>query len=347
MEMYGKKITIYSPGSYDKLLVTDFLIPKLQDNEVLIECRACGVNFADCCIRMGVYRSANEFVGWPITPGFEVSGIVIATGKNVNNVSVGQKVLGITLFGGYTSHLIIPADQVFPLPNSFTYSEGASFPTIFLTAYYGLLELAHSHEGDRILVHSAAGGVGSALIQLANLSGCRVAGVVGNETKVNAVKQLGAEIVIDKSSCDLWKELKKSFPTGFDIILDANGPETLKQSYNHLDKGGKLIVYGFHTMLSKSRGKVNWIKAAWDYLTIPKFNPLTMTNENKSIMAFNLSYLFDKKDVLNKAMLQLLYWADNKQISLPSITTYALDRVSDAHRALESGNTIGKLVLIP
>lgn len=340
-----QKIVIERPGGYDQLKLKELReFPAIREDEVLIECRACGVNFADCCVRMGVYRSAKEFVGWPITPGFEVSGIIKKIGSRVSKFNIGQRVIGLTLFGGYCSHLAVSAQQVFPLPDFLSFEEGAGFPTIFLTASYGLLELARPKKGNKILIHSAAGGVGSALVQLGKLAGCYVVGVVGATHKVEEAKKLGADVVIDKSTQNLWNQAKQISPNGYDVILDANGPETLKQSYRHLALCGKLIIYGFHTMLTKGRGKPNWLKVMWDYLTTPRFNPMNITNENRSIMAFNLSYLFSK-DELSSAMYQLIGWMEKGLLHLPKITTFPLKEAAKAHKALESGSTTGKLVL--
>lgn len=334
-----KKIVIDKAGSYDQLHLREFPDPKPGFGEVLIETKAIGVNFADCCVRMGVYSSAKEFVGWPITPGFEVSGVVKAIGEGVTRFKPGQKVMAVTFFGGYATHIVVKESLVFPLPEHLSFEEGAALPAIFLTAYYALFELAHPHPGDTVLVHSAAGGVGSVLVQLAKQAGCRVVGVVGASHKVNAVQ---ADLVIDKSNTSLWKEAKRFSPTGYDVILDANGIETLSESYKHLSVGGKLVVYGFHTMFSKGRGTPNWLKMAWDYIRTPRFNPLDMTNANHSVLAFNLSYLFGKVEFLNHAMQRML---QNPKLTPPRITTYSLADAAQAHRDLESGQTVGKLVL--
>lgn len=341
-----KKIVIDKAGNYDQLKIKEFPDPKPGPGEILIETRAIGVNFADCCVRMGVYSSAKEFIGWPITPGFEVSGVILAVGEGVTRFKPGQSVIAVTFFGGYSTHVVVREELVFSLPPTLTYEEGAAIPAVFLTAYYALFELAHPHLRDTILVHSAAGGVGSALVQLAKQAGCKVVGVVGSSHKVEAVNKLGADLVIDKSKVDLWKEAEKFSPTGYDVILDANGIETLSESYRHLSAGGKLIVYGFHTMFSKGRGSPNWIKMAWDYLRTPRFNPLNMTNANHSVMAFNLSYLFNKVSFLNDAMHTILRSIEEKRLIAPTVTTYPLEKAADAHRSLESGLTVGKLVLL-
>ncbi len=342
-----KKVVIDSPGSYDKLVLRKCPDPIPGKGEICIETRAIGVNFADCCVRMGVYSSAKKFIGWPITPGFEVSGIVRSVGEGVDRFSPGDKVVAVCFFGGYATQVVVREHLAFPLPSQISFEQAAALPTVFLTAYYAMHELVHPRSEDCILVHSAAGGVGSMLVQLGKRAGCRVVGVVGAEHKVNEVKSLGADFVIDKSKGNLWGEAAQFAPKGYDAIYDANGIETLAQSYRHLSSGGKLVVYGFHTMFSKGRGTPNWIKMAWDYLRTPRFNPLNMTNDNHSVLAFNLSYLFDKVHFLGAAIEILLREIAEKKLAPPRINTFSLENVSEAHRALEAGNTVGKLLLIP
>ncbi len=342
-----KKIVIHSPGNYEKIHIEQHPDPEPGPEEIVIEVKASGVNFADCLIRMGMYQSAREFVGWPITPGFEVAGIVKEVGKNASRFRKGQRVVAITLFGGYTSDLVVREDYAFPLSEKLSFEEGASIPAVFLTAYYALFELVHPHKNDLMLVHSSAGGVGSTLVQMGKLAGCQVVGVVGSSHKVEYVESLGADLVIDQSTQDLWKEAEKFAPKGFDVILDANGGASLRRDYDHLNFGGKLVVYGFHTMFSKNRGIPNWFKLIWEYFKIPRFNPLYMTNENRSILAFNLSYMVQKIDILRPAMEQIFKWIDEGKLNVPQIKTYPLENAADAQKDLETGQTIGKLILKP
>jgi NADPH:quinone reductase-like Zn-dependent oxidoreductase len=307
------------------------------------------VNFADCIVRMGLYESAKKYVGWPITPGFEVSGRVVAVGEGVADVMRGAEVIAVTRFGGYATHVVVPRDQIFRVPRALHASQAAAFPAVFLTAYYALFDLANVRKGFRVLVHSAAGGVGGALVQLAKIAGCQVVGVVGRSEKVDVVRALGADHVIDKSREDLWRMARRYAPDGYDVVLDANGVATLAESFAHLASPGRLVVYGFHSMMRTAEGKPSLVKLAADYLRTPRFNPLTMTNENKSVLAFNLSYLFEpaNKAIFLEAMETLLSWVDEGKIAPPGVRELPLDRVADAHRALESGKTTGKLVLIP
>jgi hypothetical protein len=160
---------------------------------------------------------------------------------------------------------------------------------VHLTAYHGLLQNVVIRPGMKVLVHSAGGGVGSALVQLCKLHDLHVVGVVGATHKVDYVRQLGADAVIDKSTRSLWDEAERLCPGGYDLVFDANGPQTLAQSYAHLKPTGKLLVYGFHGLLPKQGGRISYLKAALGLLRMPRFNPLRMTAENKGVVAFNLS----------------------------------------------------------
>jgi synaptic vesicle membrane protein VAT-1 len=286
-------------------------------------------------------------VGWPITPGFEFAGTVAKVGPRVSDVQVGARVFGVTRFDGYATHVAVPRDQIFAMPAGLTAEEAAAFPAVFLTAHYALFDLANVRAGWRILVHSAAGGVGGALLQLAKVAGCTTVGVVGSTAKVEAARRLGATHVIDKSREDLWRMAKRYAPDGYDVVLDANGAATLRESYAHTGSPGRLVIYGLHTMMSKGRGKPSWPKLALDYLRTPRFDPLRLTNDNKSILAFNLSYLFERRSIFTAAIETMTGWLAEGKISPPPTQSFSMDRVADAHRALESGETVGKLVLVP
>ena len=332
-----KRVSIDKAGGYERLAIVEGAGPSKRSGEVLVNVEAIGVNFADCIVRMGLYESAKKYVGWPITPGFEVAG----------TTDDGRKVVAVTRFGGYATALVVPENQVFPIPAGWSAAEAAAFPSVHLTAWYALHELCRARKGTRILVHSAGGGVGSALVLLGKLAGARVVGVVGGAHKVEHVKKLGADVVIDKRTQDLWREVERAEPDGYDIVLDANGVETLRASYKHLAPTGRLVIYGFHTMMSRGRGTPSWPKLAVDFLRTPRFDPLAMTNDNKSVMAFNLSYLFERTDILAESMGTLLALANEGKLPPPKVTTFPFERVQEAHRALESGETLGKLVLLP
>lgn len=342
-----KKVVIEKPGGYRCLQIREIATPEPGAGEVLVEITGAGVNFADVVIRMGLYKSARQYVGWPITPGFDFAGRVVKCGAGVAALAAGSPVFGVTRFGAYATHVCVPRHQVFPIAkdSKFSLDQWAAFPTAFLTAYFALFQNFVLRPGMQMLVHSAAGGVGGALVQLGRIAGCRMTAVVGAGHKVPAARALGAEAVIDKGSENLWARAEQICPQGFDVVFDGNGPSTLKQSYRHLKPTGKLVTYGFHSMFSKRGGFPNYFKLAVQYFKIPRWNPLNLTNDNKSLMAFNLSYLFERRELLAEAIQDLVKWVEAGRIKAPTVQRFALENVADAHRALESGQTVGKLIL--
>ncbi len=341
-----QRIVIDRPGGYAALRLVESADPAPGTGEIAIAVEACGVNYADGIVRMGLYASARELHGYPITPGFEVAGRIAALGDGVEGWSIGEPVIGVTLFGGYTSRIVLPSDRVFRRPPPLDAGQAAAIPTVFLTAWFMVHEQVHPRAGDCWLVHSAAGGVGGALAQLGRIAGVRVVGVVGASHKVDAARAAGCTEVIDKSRDDLWARARALAPTGFDAAFDANGVSTLRGSWNHLAPMGKLLIYGFASMLPRN-GRLNWLRLAWDWLRTPRFNPLQMTQSNRSVLACNLSFLSAHAGRLAEGMHWLLARFESGQLQAPPVTTYPLERAADAQRALESGRTTGKLVLTP
>jgi NADPH:quinone reductase-like Zn-dependent oxidoreductase len=341
-----KKVVIHKPGGYRQLTIEECPDPEPAGDEVLIDVHAAGVNFADCVTRMGLYASARHYEGYPLTPGFEAAGTVRKTGAQISDLEPGTVVMAVSRFSAQATKLVVPRRQVFRVPAMLTLAQAAGLPAAALTAWFALFELAHVRSGDSLLVHSAAGGVGSMLVQMGKLAGCKVTGVVGATHKVETVCALGADSVIDKSRQDLWTEAERVAANGFDVVLDANGVTTLRESYRHLAPVGRLVVYGFHGMLQTRQGVPNRLRLAMDYLRTPRFSPFDLTTQNRSVLGFNLSYLFDRRDTLQRGMDAIIGWVESGKLKLPALTTYPLELVADAHRDLESGRTTGKLVLL-
>ncbi|MBJ02433.1 MAG: zinc-binding dehydrogenase [Planctomycetes bacterium] len=356
-----RSVVIRRPGGHKRLVMEELPDPSPGPGEILVATEAIGVNYADCIVRMGLYASAKEYVGWPITPGFEFAGKVLALGADVRPAApgtelpaVGDAVVGLSRFGAYSTHVCVPARNLFPLPGGLSPVEAAALPVNFLTAWYALEELAPVGPGSRVLVHSAAGGVGSMAIQVARARGAEVTAVVGAPHKVATARELGATHVIDKSSSMLWPAAAEcagagagASPAGFQVILDANGTETLRRGYGHLAPEGRLVTYGFASLLARGAARPNPLRLAWGWLRRPRFDPLEMINANKSVMGFNLSYLFHRQEAVSRALARLNELLGSNRLKLPPITPYPLTDVAGAHGDLESGSTVGKLVLIP
>lgn len=339
-------IQVSKPGGHEQLRLVDLPRAEPAPNEARVVTRAIGVNYADCIVRMGLYASAKDYVGWPITPGFEFSGTVDALGGGVTGLVPGQEVFGVTRFGGYASHVVAPAHQLFALPAGWSHAQAASFPTVFLTAWYALRELCKLRPGMRVLIHSAAGGVGGASTQVAVACGCEVTAVVGAPHKVETARASGAAHVLDRSQVRLEPALTAIAPQGFDVVLDPNGPATLAQSYRHLGPAGRLIVYGFHTLMARGKDRPSYLKLVSGYLRTPRFNPFDMNQHNKGVLGFNLSYLFERSPLLAEAMKELMAWVESGKIWPLPLTEVPFSEVARAHEALESAQSVGKLVLM-
>ncbi len=342
----ARRVRIASPGGWDHLTIETFTCPKPGPDEIQIDVAAIGINFADIAVRQGLYSSAKKFVGWPITPGFEVSGVVSAVGAQAkNSFKPGDRVLAATFFGGYSSRVTVGAAYARRIPGHLGFAEAAGIPAVFTTAYYAVNWLARVHPGSRALVHSAAGGVGLALIQLLKAQGCQVVGVVGSGAKTATARRYGADAVIDKSTQEWWTGAERASPAGFDLIFDPNGLSTLRQSYEHLAPGGLLFIYGFQSMLSGARGRQNPLALAQGYVRTPRFNPFDMVKTNRSIMAFNISYLYDRADILREAFDYIVSGFTGKHFMTLPTKTYPFQEVAKAHQDIESGKTTGKLIL--
>lgn len=340
-------ISIAKAGGFERLELLEAADPVPGPGEVLVKTRAIGVNFADVVIRLGLYESAKKYVGWPITPGFEVSGEVSALGEGVTDLAVGDRVFGVTRFGGYASDICVPRGQLFRVPEKLSHAQAATFCAVHLTAFYALRELVRTRPGQSVLVHSAAGGVGLAALQLAHADGLRSIGVVGSAHKRDIAKSFGADHVIDKSSEDLWREVERLEPDGLHLVLESNGAETLSRSYAHLRPTGRLVIYGFTGFLSRGSARPNWPKVAFDFLRIPRFHPLELVSANKGVIGFNLSYLFEEQTLLGEAMGRMLGELESGVLKPLPVTEFPLASAGAAHEALQSGTTTGKLALIP
>lgn len=337
-----KAVVVDKPGGHERLLLKDLPSADVGPNDVRIAVSHAGVNFADCVVRMGHYEAAKG--KYPITPGFEFAGVVAEAGAGVTHVKKGERVFGFTRFGGYSSEIVVPEHQAYAIPAGWSEEECAGIPAVFMTAWYALRRVARVDAGERVLVHSAAGGVGIALCQLASLMGCEVVGVVGMEKKIEVAKGYGASHVVVRSD-RLWQDLEKVAPDGFDVIFDSNGVKTVKEGYKRLRRGGRVVVYGAADILPRGSDKPNLIGLAINYLKVPRFSPFGMTLENRGLLGFNVVFLFDKLDIIRRGMGELVEWMRDGKIKKVPTTCFPMEQVVEAHRALESGTTVGKMIL--
>lgn len=333
---------VQRPGGYEGLRLDHTPIDDPGPGQVQVAVRACGINFADVSVRLGLYKAAEGL--YPLCPGLELAGIVRAVGKDVAAFREGDRVFGATRFGGYASVVNCPPEHLWTMPARWGFNRGATFPVAYLTAAHALYQVGNLRPADLVMVHSAAGGVGTALLHLLKKEKNVSVGVVGRSEKVHAAREAGATYVIDRGRENLWQRAAEISPSGYDLILDAVGYATLRGSYRHLKPGGRLLVYGFASMFSPS-GRKNYLSLIWRYFRTPRFNPFDLTLSNKTVSGFNLIFLFEKAAVFRERMNDLLTWDREGLLPTMPTTVYAFEEVAAAHRAMESGKTMGKLVL--
>ena len=333
-----RRVRIHRPGGYHRLRLERFTPPAPGPGQVRVRTAASGVNFADGLVRMGIYAPARRYVGWPITPGFEVAGSVDAVGAGLDAAAwCGRAVVALTRFDGYAEAVVVDADLVLPLPAGWSMAEGAAFAVNALTARHALA-LADAPAGAAVLVHSAAGGVGHWLVQLARAAGLAVTGSVGRAAKHDAVIAAGASRCLVRGGGD-----DRADATAYRAVFDAQGPASWRRSYRRLAPTGRLVVYGAHG-LTGGGGLRRW-RGGWQYLTRPRFDPLALCADNRGVLGFNLAYLFDRRAAMREDLDAVVALVEAGTVRLPAITSLPLDGVAEAHRRLESGATVGKLVL--
>jgi len=308
--------------------------------------------------------------GWPIVPGFDLSGKVVWAGKGVGDdadgapvFNLGDSVFGFSLFGSYSRYVLVPARQMRAVPRnkitgSMQYSQAdlAGVPAAAATALHALA-LARAWpqplrtRNKAALIHSAAGGVGSQLIQMCKLCGLSpVVAVVGSSHKVDFCRSLGADFVIDKSTQDLWAEAEKISPAGYACVFDANGLETLQGSFDHTARCGALVVYGFHSNLPKAStllSPLSWLGLIFGMTQMPRFDPMLMTLESKTVAGFNLSFFEEEHDLIKQYLGQIVDWLGDGLIQPSEVTEFPIADIGKAHALIQSGQSRGKIVVRP
>jgi len=317
------------------VVVNDLMPAQINEFQVRIKTAYAGLSFTDRIIQQGLYSYQRKHMRLPYTPGFEASGIVIEVGKSVSSFKVGDRVIVLQRLGCLCSEIITEPDSLIKLPNEIDLSWAASLPVNFFTASHALNNIVKIFPNSNLLVTSAAGGVGGMLIQLAS-EGHSVTGLVGKDEKKQYVSELGAQSAYTYS--EFFKQNKK-----FDVIFVASG-EDLKEYVDRLNKNGKMIVYGFHSMVPKNFKGV--LSALLSYLQLPSVNIFRMVYQNKTISGFNIICL-DSNGVEFQAVKKHLVerLANGNLPNRHKIQVYGLNRVNDAYNEIASGNTQGKVVI--
>jgi len=321
-----KAVRVHITGGPEVLQFEEMALPEPKAGEVRVKIHAAGVNYIDTYQRSGLYQ-----VPRPFTLGQEAAGVVDALGADVTEVQIGERVAYASALGAYAEYALVPAWRLVHVPEEITAPQAAAVMLQGMTAHYLACDTFPLKPGDTALVHAAAGGVGLLLTQIAKLRGARVIGTVSTEDKALLAKQNGADEVILYTETDFESVVKQlTDGKGVDVVYDSVGKTTFDKSLNCLRPRGVMVLFG------ASSGPV------------PPFDPQVLNAKGSLFLTRPMlaHYTANRAELLQRAN-DLFDWMRAGKLHVRIDRTFPLHAAADAHRALQSRATKGKILLIP
>src|SRR5690625_2431394 len=321
-----KAIQFKKYGGPDVLELVQTETPQIKNDEVLIEVKAIGVNYADTARREGQYVVPTNL---PFIPGAEVAGIVSDVGADVQGIQKGMRVVTLIENGGYAEYAVAPAANLIPIPEGVSFEEAVALPLQGLSAYHILKTMGRLEKGETVLVHAAAGGVGSLAVQLAKIFGAgKVIATASNAEKLAFAQKMGADHLVNYSE-DGWEEQIRKITDGkgVDGALEMVGGDVFHKTVSCLAALGRIVIYGV------ASGEQ------------PKFYPSTVMRRNQSVIGFFLPQIMKKPDLFLSSLQELLMYVGNGDLKLTVGGTYPLDQAAHVHSLIQGRKTQGKIVL--
>jgi NADPH:quinone reductase-like Zn-dependent oxidoreductase len=336
-----RQIWITKVGPPEVLQVREAPDPSPGPGEVRIRVRAAGINFADLMARIGLYPDAPKP---PCVVGYEVSGVIDAIGSGVTRFAIGDRVIGMPRFGGYTDTLAISEAQVFHMPGKMTFEEAAAMPVAYLTAHHMMLFTGNLRRRSRVLIHSAAGGVGLAAIELAKTRDCEIYGIA-SAGKHQFLRERGCQHPID-SAADYVAEVRRATGgKGVDLVLDSVGGKSWSQGYSLLAPAGRLVAFG---LSAAAAGKQrNLVHAMLQLAQIKRVSPRVLMVDNKTISGCNMGQMFDELAMLAEQFEAVIALYEAGQIRPHVDRSFAFSEAAAAHHHLHDRKAKGKVLLVP
>lgn len=323
-----KAIQLTEYGGPEVLKMVELEKPVPTGREVLIEVHSVGVNYADTARREGQYVVKTPL---PFIPGAEVAGIVVEVGEDVKTVTKGTRVVTLIESGGYAQFAVADERSLIPLPEALSFDVAAALPLQGLSAYHILKTMGRLEKGESVLVHAAAGGVGTIAVQLAKLMGAgKVIATASSEEKLELAREMGADVLINYTK-DGWEKevLEATAGKGVNLALEMAGGEIFHKTLTCLATFGRLVIYG----------------AASGEQT--KFYPALLMGRNQSVIGFFLPQIMRKPDLLVPSIHELFVYLSKGQLKLTIGGVFPLEEAVKVHTLLQSRKTSGKLILKP
>lgn len=337
-----KRVVYPKSGDIDVLRIETSPLKAPKAGEVSVQVVASGINFADILARQGLYQDAPPF---PCTVGYEVSGTVTAVGEGVDETMIGQRVYGLTQFGGYTSHINIPVAQVFPIPGDLSFEEAASIPVAYLTAYALVVAMGGLTSDETILIHNAGGGVGLAALDIAKHIGAKTVGTA-SKGKHEFLKARGLDHAVDYNAKGWEKQCAELTDNrGFELIIDPLGGGSWRTSMKLLRATGRLGMFGISEAAENGfMGKIKLLKTA---IQMPFFHPVPLMNKNQSVFGVNMGRLWHEVNKLRTWVDVLNDGIDAGWVRPHVDSVFSFEDAGKAHKHIENRKNIGKVLLKP
>ncbi len=331
-----RAVVITKHGGPGVLQVQEMSDPPLERGQVRIDVAAAGINFADVMARMGLYADAPKT---PCVVGYEVAGTILELGEGVESFAPGQRVFAGTQFGGYASQVVAKASDVIALPDELSFEQGAAIPVNYGTAWAGLIGFGSLRRGERVLVHSAGGGVGIAATQIAKRAGAEVYGTA-SPGKHDRIRELGVDHALDYTAPGWDKGLPQ-----FDVILDALGGKSFRLSYSLLRPGGRLVAFGASSVVSGERKNV--VTALRAVARMPRFNMIKQMSESKAVIGLNMLSLWKDRGTLEPWIEPMQELMANGTVKPVVAGTFSFEEAGAAQTMIVERRNVGKVVLTP
>jgi NADPH:quinone reductase-like Zn-dependent oxidoreductase len=337
-----RALVITEYGGPEVLKVEERPDPEPGPGEVRVKVKAAGINFADVLARMGMYEDAPKA---PCVVGYEFAGEIDEVGEGVTDYTPGQRVLGGCRFGGYAELVVTGQREIIPLPDDWSYEEGAAMCVHYVTAYAGLVRYGSLREGEAVLLHAAAGGVGIASTQIAKLVGAAPIYGTASGAKHDAIRGFGVDHPIDYTKQDFRKEVRRiaGSKEPLDLVMDAMGGSSFRKSWSLLGAGGRLVCFGASNVMSGDKRSVRAI--AQTIATTPVFHPLSMMRSSRAVIGLNMLRLWDAKGSFDEYLGPLREWIDTGKLRPVVAEAFPLERGGEAHTFLAERRNVGKVVL--
>jgi NADPH:quinone reductase-like Zn-dependent oxidoreductase len=334
-----RALVITKHGPPEVLKVQERPEPEPGPGQVRVAVKAAGINFADLVARVGLYPDAPKP---PCVVGYEFAGDVESVGQGVDGWSPGDRVLGGCRFGGYAE--LVVSDTLVPLPDDWSYEEGAALPVSYSTAYAGVVRYGGLRPGERFLIQAAAGSVGIAATQIAKLVEGEVYGTA-SPSKHEAIKGFGVDHPIDYRGKDFAEEVRRisGEKEPLDLIMDAIGGKSFKKGYKLLRPGGRLVAFGASSATESQRR--NLAQAAKMVAQTPRFNSLRMMSDSKAVIGLNMLRIWDSKGTLDDYINPLQEGMRSGAIRPVVAKAFPLEQGPEAHRFIHERRNVGKVVL--